>query len=55
MRAFGGTVMDKWYWGKECDSSYAWAVIMFSGYFSGTIKTYASRVRPVARVAESAI
>ena len=55
MRAFGGTVMDKWYWGKEYDYSHAWYVSMIYGTVTTPYKTYTVRVRPVARVAEAAI
>ena len=49
MRAFGGTVMDDIYWGKEDDSSYAWFVNM-NGGFVLTIGTKGdtNRVRAVA-------
>lgn len=55
MRAFGGTVMDKWYWGKEIDSSYAWYVNMTYGGVGYAGKSATNMLRPVARVAESAI
>lgn len=54
MRAFGGTVMDQWYWGKEDDSSSAWNVGMNYGNVPCNYKTHPNRLRPVARVAESA-
>ena len=52
MRAFGGTVMDQDYWGKEHDSSYAWYVYMYNGfvYADATFKNYPYRVRGVAPV-----
>ena len=50
MRAFGGTVMDEWYWGKEKNSSYAWYVTMFNGSVDYTFKTTTFRVRAVAPV-----
>lgn len=53
MRAFGGTVMDEWYWGKEYDSSYAWVVNMAGGGVLCNPKTYKVRVRPVAPVASA--
>ena len=55
MKAFGGRVMNSFYWGKDRDSSYVWNVNMRYGYVSSTPKTDLTiRVRPVARVAESA-
>lgn len=54
MRAFGGTVMDYFYWGKEYDSSYAWFVYMYNGYVYNYIKNNTYRVRPVSPVSESA-
>ena len=55
MRAFGGTVMDNaWYWGKEDDSSYAWLAPQPHDHLTVSKKIYTYRVRPVARVAETA-
>lgn len=50
MRAFGGTEMDKWYWGKEEDSAAAWCVDMSSGIVGGSYKPGTGRVRAVAPV-----
>ena len=50
MRAFGGTVMDQLYWGKEESSSYAWFVGMAYGLVYTNYKTYTYRVRAVAPV-----
>lgn len=56
MRAFGGTVTGQFFWGKEYDSSTAWYVYcIYNGGVHFTNKTNPRRVRPVARVAESAI
>ena len=45
-----------WFWSStEYSSSYAWYVAVGSGGITGTTKTNAYRVRPVAPVAESAI
>ena len=50
MRAFGGTVMDELYWGKEHDSSHAWGVYMFYGFVGNDLKNGTNRVRAVAPV-----
>lgn len=55
MKAFGGRVMNSFYWGKERDSSYVWDVNMRHGYVSSTTRDGCSlRVRAVARIADSA-
>lgn len=54
MKAYGGTVMDYWYWGKEYDSSYALVVSMYNRVIYYPYKTSTNRVRLVARVAASA-
>lgn len=55
MRAFGGTVMDCAYWGKEYNFSAACVVYMSRRrcYYTDKYSTY--RMRPVARVAASVI
>ena len=50
MPAFGVTVMDHLYWGKEESSAYAWFVGMNSGDVVSISKTLTSRVRAVAPV-----
>lgn len=59
IRAFGGRVPDgyyKCYWtNTEFNPSRAWYVAMHGGYVSNHYKLKTYRVRPVARVAESAI
>ena len=51
LKAFGGTVMDDYYWTKtEYDSSYARVVHMYGGGISSTYKTNTCRVRAVAPV-----
>ena len=51
LRAFGGTVMDSWYWTKTEDSSaLAWYVGMYYGSVHTSNKTDTGRVRAVAPV-----
>ena len=51
MRAFGGTVMDDYYWAKEDDSSSAWYVYMPKGLVNYILSKYfTGRVRAVAPV-----
>ena len=51
MRAFGGTVMYEWYWGKEEGSAYAWVVSMsYGGVVFSYGKANSIRVRAVAPV-----
>ena len=48
MRAFGGTVMDQWYWGKEARPANAWYVSMYYGNVRNGSKYSKYRVRAVA-------
>ena len=49
------TIINDWHWSStECNSSYAWTVTMTNGDVPNSIKTSATRVRPVAPVSESA-
>lgn len=50
MNAFGGTIMDYWYWGKEHLSSLAWVINMSGGGVGSISKAYKIRVRAVAPV-----
>lgn len=50
MNAFGGTIMDYWYWGKEHLSSLAWVINMSGGGVGSISKAYKIRVRAVATV-----
>lgn len=51
MKAFGGIIMDRWYWTKtedENNASYAWGVGMLSGHVGTDNKGNPNRVRAVA-------
>ena len=54
LRTFGGEEMDKWYWGKEYDASYAWFVDMSDGSASYSNKLNSGKVRAVASIPYSA-